>query len=277
MNSINSNTSSPGNPGELLQPIIELAEDAGRRILEIYKTEFSVEYKQDKSPVTNADFAAHNAIQAGIDILTPEIPFLSEESKSEAFEQCKSWNLYWLADPLDGTREFVRRNGNFSVNIALIQNNRPVLGVIHIPVSGVNYFAAMNCGAYKSTATHEIPVRIHTQKKSRNPPVIIISRSRRGGRLEKFLRQVGPHESLRMGSSIKSCMVAEGKADIYPCLGPTSEWDTAAAQCIIEEAGGRMVDTNGQPLRYNTKNSLINPPFLACGDREKDWARYIQD
>jgi 3'(2'), 5'-bisphosphate nucleotidase len=262
---------------ELLQPVIALAEDAGRRILEIYKTEFSVEYKADKSPVTDADYAAHNAIQAGLDILTPDIPLLSEESNPDVFEHRRSWGQYWLADPLDGTREFVKRNGNFSVNIALIQNNRPVLGVIHIPVSRVNYFACSNNGAFKIAANQEIPLPIHTRKSTHKPPTIIISRSRRGGRLEKFLLQVGPHEPLRMGSSIKSCMVAEGKADLYPCLGPTSEWDTAAAQCIIEEAGGRLVSTSGEALRYNTKESLINPSFLAYGDPDKDWTRYIQD
>jgi 3'(2'), 5'-bisphosphate nucleotidase len=258
----------------VLEPVIDLTRDAGRRILEIYETDFEVAHKADHTPVTAADWAAHNAIAAGLDVLAPQWPVLSEEAPDIAFEERRAWHTYWLVDPLDGTREFVRRSGQFSVNIALVHDQRPVLGVVHMPISGATYFARAGQPAFKQDAGH-LPRPIRARTRLHQPPVVAISRLRHGSRLERFLNHLGPHETYSMGSSLKSCLVAEGTADLYPCLGPTSEWDTAAAQCIVEQAGGLITDTNMQPLRYNTKDSLLNPEFFAFGDRSEDWSKFL--
>jgi 3'(2'), 5'-bisphosphate nucleotidase len=259
----------------LTDALVGLSSDAGDRAMEYYQSSFTVEHKPDSTPVTEADYAAHEAIVAGLDILTPGVPVLSEEEPDVRFEQRRTWSQYWLVDPLDGTREFIRRNGQFSVNIALIEDHRPVIGVIHVPVSGVTYLAFRNGGAYKQHRGH-IPVPIHTHVPLRKPPVVAVSRARRGARLERFLRQVGPHETVAMGSSLKSCLVAEGIADVYASFGPTSEWDTAAAQCVLEEAGGTLTDTDMQPLRYNLRESLVNPSFFASGDPAERWDRFLE-
>lgn len=258
----------------LLGPVIALAEDAGHRILEIYETDFDVTHKSDNSPLTEADMAAHNAIDAGLAILTPELPILSEESAHIPFSERSTWQRYWLVDPLDGTREFVKRNGEFTVNIALIDNHEPVLGVIYTPVSGVTYYAARGYGAYKKLP-QGVPERIHTREKQPGRVMVAGSRSHSGDSLHAFLGRIGDYDIISMGSSLKSCLVAEGRADIYPRLGPTSEWDTAAAQCIVEEAGGRVTELDRTPLRYNTKDSLLNPHFLVSGDPNYDWTRFL--
>ena len=258
----------------LLEPVIALAEDAGHRILEIYETDFDVTHKTDNSPLTAADMAAHNAIDAGLAILTPDLPILSEESAHIPFSERSTWTRYWLVDPLDGTREFVKRNGEFTVNIALIDNHEAILGVIYTPVSGLTYYAARGCGAYKKTP-EGTPERIHTRPKQSGHAMVAGSRSHRGDSLNAFLGRIGDYDIISMGSSLKSCLVAEGKADIYPRLGPTSEWDTAAAQCIVEEAGGRVTELDLTPLRYNTKDSLLNPHFLVFGDPKYDWTRFL--
>jgi 3'(2'), 5'-bisphosphate nucleotidase len=258
----------------LINDIIEIATEAGKRIMEVYDTDFDVVTKDDSSPLTQADMAAHDTIIAGLSRLTPELPILSEESASIPFAERASWNRYWLVDPLDGTREFIKRNGEFTVNIALIDDHESVLGVIYTPVTGVTYYAARGAGAFKQTPDSEA-VAIHARKKSPDSTIVAGSRSHRGDSLEAFLSRIGDYEILSMGSSLKSCLVAEGSADIYPRLGPTSEWDTAAAQCIVEEAGGRLTKTDMQPLRYNTKDSLLNPHFLVVGDPDYDWGQYL--
>ncbi|HHH49308.1 MAG TPA: 3'(2'),5'-bisphosphate nucleotidase [Gammaproteobacteria bacterium] len=262
------------NPSELLNDIIDLAADAGERILEVYQTDFDITQKEDDSPLTAADMAAHNAIVAGLSILTPELPILSEESAKIPFEERKQWQTYWLVDPLDGTREFIKRNGEFTVNIALIDRHESILGVIYAPVSGLTYYAARGHGAYKRIKDGEA-TRIHTRKKEPGRTTVAGSRSHRGDSLKAFLAHIGEHDIVSMGSSLKSGLVAEGKADIYPRLGPTSEWDTAAAHCIVDEAGGRITKTDLSPLRYNTKESLLNPEFLAVGDPDYDWVRFL--
>ena len=258
----------------LLQPIVALARQAGDRILEIYGSEFSVEQKADNSPLTDADMASHHTIVDGLALLTPDIPVLSEESASLPYSERSSWNRYWLVDPLDGTREFVKRNGEFTVNIALIDEGVPVLGVVHVPVTGVSYLACRGRGAMKQEAD-EVPVAIQVRKPGDGPVMVVGSRSHRGDSLIRFLDKLGEHEMVGMGSSLKICLVAEGVADIYPRLGPTSEWDTAAAQCVVEQAGGYVTDTDMQPLRYNTKDSLLNPFFLVFGDNSRDWSQYL--
>jgi len=273
------NNDSIGNSDSLTQNIIQLAVLAGQRIMDVYGTDFDVEKKADDSPLTAADMAAHNTIVDGLTKLTPNLPILSEESASIPFTERNQWQRYWLVDPLDGTREFCKRNGEFTVNIALIDNHDAVLGVIYTPVTGVTYYASRDTGAFKITLnddkSHEDAIAIQSRNKTPNSTIIAGSRSHRGDSLKAFLGRVGEHEIISMGSSLKSCLVAEGLADIYPRLGPTSEWDTAAAQCIVEEAGGCIVQTDGQSLKYNTKDSLLNPHFLAIGDPSFDWRRYL--
>ncbi len=260
--------------GKLLQPVIAIAREAGKKILEIYDGNFSVKHKPDESPVTEADIAAHHVIIDGLKALTPELPVLSEESAGDIpFGERARWHCYWLVDPLDGTREFIKRNGEFTVNIALIEGHAPVLGVIHAPVSGICYFASRRCGAYRQEKG-EGPQQIHSRA-TRETPVIAVSRSRCNPRHERLLEKIGAHEVVAVGSSLKSCLVAEGSADLYARLGPTSEWDTAAAQCIVEQAGGHITDTRMQPLGYNTKPSLLNPDFFVFGATWRDWSRYL--
>ena len=257
---------------DLLPPVIELAETAGERILAIYETEFDVTHKGDASPLTAADLAAHEAIVEGLSRLTPHWPVLSEESAHIPFTERRTWYRYWLVDPLDGTREFVKRNGEFTVNIALIEDHRSVLGVIQVPVSGLVYHAARGLGAFKREPGQK-SAAIHSRPLPEEGPIVVAgSRSHGNPKLERFLAALGREtEVFPMGSSLKSCLVAEGKADLYARLGPTSEWDTAAAQAIVEEAGGVVVDLGGEPLAYNTKDSLLNPSFLVAGDPSVDW------
>jgi len=259
---------------KLLQPVIAIARTAGEQILEIYHRGFSITRKADQSPVTEADIAAHHAIVDGLKALTPELPVLSEESASGIpFGERARWHCYWLVDPLDGTREFIKRNGEFTVNIALVERHTAVLGVIHAPVSGVCYFASRRCGAYRQKRG-EAPQRIHSGV-TREIPIVAASRSRSNPRHERLLENIGAHRVITVGSSLKSCLVAEGSADLYARLGPTSEWDTAAAQCIVEQAGGHITDTRMRPLSYNTKPSLINPDFFVFGATWRDWSRYL--
>jgi len=259
----------------LTSQVIEISKLAGEKILNVYATDFDVEHKDDRSPLTAADMAAHDVIENGLGELTPTIPVFTEESAKIPFEERSKWNRYWLVDPLDGTREFVKRNGEFTVNIALIDNHKPVLGVVYVPVTGICYYGCAGQGAFKM-ANGKSPDRIQTRKWKEGRTVVAGSRSHRGDSLEAFLANLGDYEILSMGSSLKTCLVAEGAADVYPRLGPTSEWDTAAAQCIIEEAGGCLTDTKMQPLRYNTKESLLNPHFFAYGDPTKDWSKYLE-
>ena len=257
-----------------LEDIIRLSITAGHRIMEVYNTDFDVVQKSDDSPVTAADMAAHHTIVDGLAELTPDIPVLSEESAKIPFEERSQWQKYWLVDPLDGTREFVKRNGEFTVNIALIDNHQSVLGVIYTPVTGELYYAERGTGAYKKLPDGE-PVKISCRNKEPQSTIIAGSRSHLGDSLIRFLERVGEYEMIPMGSSLKSCLVAEGRADISPRLGPTSDWDTAAAQCIVEEAGGVLTTTDMKPMRYNTKDSLLNPHFLVIGDPDFDWVRFL--
>lgn len=242
--------------------------------MEVYDSEFAVSHKEDNSPLTEADMAAHDTIIEGLAQLTPDLPVLSEEAASIPFSERSSWDRYWLVDPLDGTREFVKRNGEFTVNIALIENHEATLGVIYSPVKEITYFAARGFGAWRKLPGQE-PGQIHTRDKPANHTMVAGSRSHRGDSLNAFLEQLGNYEIISMGSSLKSCLVAEGSADIYPRFGPTSEWDTAAAQCIVEEAGGSITTIDLKPLRYNTKDSLLNPHFVVIGDPDYRWSDYL--
>ncbi|MDH3916295.1 MAG: 3'(2'),5'-bisphosphate nucleotidase CysQ [Chromatiales bacterium] len=264
------------NPNELIEPVLEIAREAGRQILEIYGRDFDVESKADDSPLTEADMASHRAIVAGLTKLTPEIPLLSEESAEIPFEERRSWNEYWLIDPLDGTKEFIKRNGEFTVNIALIRDGKPVLGVVHVPVKDTDYYGAEGLGAFRKIGA-AAPAPIKATSETGSPVRVVGSRSHRGESLDAYLERLGAHEMVPMGSSLKLCLVAAGDADVYPRLGLTCEWDTAAAQGVVEAAGGRVVDLDGKTLRYNTKDEYLNPFFIVFGDGSRDWTAYLSD
>ncbi len=256
-----------------VERVIEIARRAADAILAVYNTDFAVEHKEDRSPLTAADMASHHSIVQGLAELTPDLPLLSEESATIPFEERRRWPRFWLVDPLDGTREFIKRNGEFTVNIALVEGHRPVLGVVHVPVSRVTYFG-QNGQAFRQRGD-EPPTPIRVSPRHQRPVRVAGSRSHAGDSLQRFLENLGDHVILSMGSSLKLCLVAEGSADIYPRLGPTSEWDTAAAEAVVVAAGGRVTDTRLQPLAYNARESLLNPHFLVFGDTSVDWRQFL--
>ena len=258
----------------LLNQALGLAREAGIEIMRVYSNGFDVSEKSDKTPVTTADLAAHNFIVGGLSTLSPHYPVLSEESECIPFSERQTWPTYWLIDPLDGTREFIRRSDEFTVNIALVHAHQPILGVVHAPALNDTYYAARSLGAYKQSGDAP-PHPIHVKKLGTRKPVVAGARSHSGTRLANFLENIGPHKHISMGSALKSCLVAEGAADLYVRLGPTSEWDTAAAQCVVEEAGGQVTDTDMQSLAYNTKDSLLNPHFFVFGAESRDWSQFL--
>ncbi|MDH3364369.1 MAG: 3'(2'),5'-bisphosphate nucleotidase CysQ, partial [Gammaproteobacteria bacterium] len=213
---------------------------------------------------------------AGLQRLTPDLPIISEESGLPDFEERRQWFRYWLIDPLDGTKEFVSRNGEFTVNIALIEKNRPVFGVVHVPVYGKTYIGCEGVGAILRDG-HQPPQTIRVAAESREPVRVVGSRSHRGASLDAYLAALGPHDMVPMGSSLKFCVVAEGGADLYPRLGPTSEWDTAAAQAVVEQAGGRVVTLDGKAMTYNAKPDILNPHFFVIGASDRDWLALLGD
>jgi len=261
----------------LLPEVIELSKQAGSSIMTVYQqgAGMEVQRKDDNSPLTQADLAAHHIITQGLEALTPEYPVISEESASIPFSVRQQWRTYWLVDPLDGTREFIKRNGEFTVNIALIDDHRPVLGVVYAPALNLLFYAASGRGAFRQMRS-QAPQIIHSRAFDPTQVTVAGSRSHGDTRLLGFLDRIGPHMLISMGSSLKICLVAEGRADIYPRLGPTCEWDTAAAQCVLEEAGGMLADIERRPFRYNTKDSLLNPEFFATGAMSPDWAQFIE-
>ncbi len=257
-----------------IRQINQIAREAGQAILEVYQQDFQVSEKEDLSPLTQADLASHRIITGALARLTPEIPVLSEESAFVPWEKRREWSRYWLVDPLDGTREFVKRNGEFTVNIALVEEHRPVLGVVHAPVLDTTWYGEPGKGAFRQQGDQQ-PEPIRVTVPHADPIRVAGSRSHAGDSLKRFLERLGDYEIVSMGSSLKLCLVAEGRADIYPRLGPTSEWDTAAAQAVVEAAGGQVTDTELRPLEYNRKESLLNPHFLVFGDTGVDWKAYL--
>ena len=259
---------------------VNIARDAGEAILSIYDTDFTVEEKADRSPLTDADLASHNLIIERLTALTPDIPVLSEESPKLSFEERFSWQTYWLVDPLDGTREFVKRNGEFTVNIALIHQHQSIVGVINVPVPGVDYYAWHGGGCFKAENKGEAKA-IAVKKLDDTQLIIAGSRSHGSEMMQQYMANLGTKwddvKKLSMGSSLKFCLVAEGSSDLYPRLGPTSEWDSAAAHCIVVQAGGYITKTDMSPLEYNTKDSLLNPFFFVFGDNSHDWSQYLEE
>ena len=260
---------------KLLEDIETLAASAGSAIMEVYnRGEVKSVLKADDSPLTEADMASHRVIVEGLSALTPSLPVLSEESDGIPYGERESWTDYWLVDPLDGTKEFLKRNGEFTVNIALVSGDRPVLGVVAAPAMGVSFSAARGLGAHRYEQDGRVPIEVASGEGSGKVRVAA-SRSHRGELLDGFLDRIGEHECVSMGSSLKLCMVAEGRADIYPRLGPTMEWDTAAAHAVVNEAGGRVTDLDGMELKYN-KPDLHNPFFIVSAAPSR-WTAYINE
>ncbi|MYL22824.1 3'(2'),5'-bisphosphate nucleotidase CysQ [Halomonas alkaliantarctica] len=251
-----------------LDDVERIAREAGDAIMTVYAREFSVEEKEDKSPLTEADRAAHEIIVRELNALPEGIPVLSEED-TELFEGPDEKGRYWLVDPLDGTKEFIKRNDEFTVNIALIEQGKPVLGVVVAPALGTAYLAAEGLGATKVDpfgTRHTLQVA--GRPETTTPWRVVGSRSHPSPYLTEWLNTLGEHEMLPMGSSLKLCVIAEGKADVYPRLGPTCLWDTGAAQAVVEQAGGRVETLQGEPLSYATPSKKLNPHFVVWGHRD---------
>lgn len=245
-----------------IQKIVAIARDAGDAIMKIYETEFTVEYKDDATPLTEADREAHTIIAEGLNGLRVQLPVISEEGKTIAYDERKSWEYFWMVDPLDGTKEFVQRNEEFTVNIALIHRDFPVLGVVYAPATGELYWAKQGEGAFKNHQRLPLYINAAPQKLLR----VVASKSHGNAETQNFIDQLGKTtetvESMSRGSSLKLCMVAEGSADIYPRMGPTMEWDTAAADAIVRESGKNVNEyPSKRALLYN-KMDLLNGWFI---------------
>jgi len=260
---------------ECLRQVCWIARQAGQVIMEIYAScEFEVSYKADNSPVTVADLKADALISEQLQSLG-SIPVLSEETAAaHPYGERLQWSRYWLVDPLDGTKGFINKNDFFTVNIALIDANAAVLGVIYAPAMQQLFYAVKGHGAFRQNGDSK-PRTISVCAQLRDKPVVAVSRAHINVPTKNLLKKIGPHELVRADSSLKCCLVADGSADLYLRVGPTCEWDTAAGQCIVEEAGGVLSDYDEQPLRYNTKDSLINPPFVVHGPASPEWRPFV--
>ena len=279
-----------------INSLVLLARAAGDAIMDVYKSaEFGVEHKADESPVTRADIAAHDIIAAGLPRLL-DLPIISEEAPVPSASERQAWGRYWLVDPLDGTKEFILRSGEFTVNIALIEEGIPVLGVVHLPAQQTTYLgvarqlSADYGGAWKYQQDYpatRIHVRSLAQARDDNALVVLASHRHGTGAVNQLVEQLrgrwpGAVQLSNAGSSLKFCRIAEGVADFYPRLAPTSEWDTAAAQAVLQAAGGAVVNAEEssaawlKPLVYNGKDTIINPDFYALGDVNLDWSALLK-
>ncbi|MCT4707923.1 3'(2'),5'-bisphosphate nucleotidase CysQ [Enterobacteriaceae bacterium H11S18] len=243
----------------MLESICQLAREAGAAIMQVYDGEMplAATQKSDDSPVTAADLAAHGIIMQGLTALTPDVPVLSEEDP-QGWELRQKWSRYWLVDPLDGTKEFLKRNGEFTVNIALIEKGKAVMGVVYAPVLNIMYSAAEGKAWKEESGTrHQIQVR------DARPPLVVVSRSHSDtdSELKEYLQQIGEHQTTAIGSSLKFCLVADGQAQLYPRFGPTNIWDTAAGHAVAVAAGAHVHDWQGKPLDYTPRESFLNPGF----------------
>ncbi len=250
-----------------IEQLIQIARDAGHAILGIYDTEYVIVNKEDHSPLTDADRASHEVIMQGLRELDPTIPVMSEEGSHTSYEERQDWRIFWLVDPLDGTKEFIKKNGEFTVNLALIEGNYPIFGLIHVPVTGMTYVGTPS-GAYLLDSNNQ-RTDIHVTAPRDHEITIVESRSHPSPEGELWMaslqRSYATIHRIEKGSSLKLCAVADGSAHVYPRLGPTMEWDIAAGQAIIEAAGGQVVDLQGQRFAYNKEN-LLNGHFIACGN-----------
>lgn len=252
----------------IIESLIKISKDAGAAILEIYNSASDIEIvsKEDNSPLTKADRAANAVIVAGLEKLEFQFPIISEENKLVEYKDRKDYKYYWLVDPLDGTKEFIKRNGEFTVNIALIKGNQPVMGFVYAPVLDKMYYAVKNEGAFiiENGVKSTLKAPQFTMKdKSLN---VVCSRSHLNEGTQKFIDALTEPERVSKGSSLKFLLIASGEAHLYPRLAPTMEWDTGAAQIVLEEAGGKVINNEtGLPLAYNKEN-LLNPFFVAYGN-----------
>ncbi len=247
---------------------------AGQQVLDIYARDFAVATKDDKSPLTEADMASHHALVALLEAEAPGVPILSEESGEIPYESRRSWQRYWLIDPLDGTKEFIKKNGEFTLNVALIEEGVPVFGIVHAPVLNTTWLGQQGQGAWKQENGGALdPIRVRPLPEPEQEAWHVVgSRSHGSKEFEAFRAGLPAHECVSMGSSLKLCLVAEGKADLYPRLAPTSEWDTAAAQAVVTAAGGQVLNAHTlEPLRCNQQVSVLNPFFIVCGQRDERW------
>lgn len=259
---------------EQQQILLDGLRAAAEQVLTIYRRDFTVETKTDESPLTEADMAAHHALVALLGEHFPQWPVLSEESESVPFAKRSQWHRYWLVDPLDGTKEFVKRSGEFTLNVALSEEGVPVFGIVMAPALETAWWGQVGEGAWKQVANGQAQAIAVRQLPAPEdvPWKIVGSRSHGAAAFESFCQGLPAHERVSMGSSIKLCLVAEGHADLYPRLAPTCEWDTAAAQAIVNAAGGQVLDAHTlQPLRCNQQESLLNPDFIVCNQRDSRW------
>lgn len=252
--------------------ISDIARLAGDEIMSVYRQDFSVTDKADASPLTQADLAAHRCIVSLLPDISPEMPILSEESADIDWSTRQRWDRYWLVDPLDGTREFIKRNGEFTVNIALIERGEAVLGVVYAPALEWLWVGGRELEARWFHGGKQGEAKV---AKAVSPLRVAASRSHRDETTQAYLDRIGAVDTVGLGSSLKFCRIATGDIDLYPRFGPTSEWDTAAAQAVLEAAGGGVFTVDGKPLRYNHKESLLNPHFIAVGDRQITWQDWL--
>ena len=260
----------------LLNIALDTAKKAGVEIMKYYQRgNFTSQFKEDNSPVTSADIAANDMIMAQLKSLTPDIPIISEEVGAVDFQQRKHWQRYWLLDPIDGTGEFILGSSDFAVNIALIENGWPTIGVIHAPDHQITYYAHKKLGAFKDNGLKSAQINVAKYNPNR-PVVVAISRRQELNLMNQYLNKNIDYEHISLGScSLKNCLVAEGSADCYLRIGPTGEWDTGASHCIVEQAGGQILDSEFNPLSYNHRQSLMNPDFITLGDQNFPWGKII--
>ena len=270
-------------PTDSISSLLDIAKSAaqaaGKVVMEIYDSgDYKSYQKDDDSPVTSADYKANEVILAILKRKTPHIPIMSEESDNGALDERKDWHRYWLIDPIDGTQEFIARSGDFAVNIALVEDNQPVIGVIYWPPGETLYFASKGHGAFKESRTEN--KRIHVRKfdhPEQDPVMIAISRRQARENVMRSMSDHRTYQTYPTGScSLKSCFIAEGKADVFLRLGVTGEWDTGASQCIVSEAGGNILAHDFSPLSYNERNSVTNPDFIVMGDQRVNWQTIVK-
>lgn len=270
-----------------LEQLNQLCLQAGEAIMAVYQQgEIDVQAKADSSPLTEADLAAHRILSRGLPDILANTPVLSEEGELPSFTERQNWQRYWLVDPLDGTKEFINRNGEFTVNVALIENGRPIAGVVYVPVQNIGYSALIQDGQSFATKwqgqnTQAITSRSLNGRGSAGEPMVVVGSRRHGAEaldslIESLKSKMGQVELQSMGSSLKLCLVAEGQADLYPRLAPTCEWDTAAAHAIVIAAGGEVYGPDLKPLQYNQKDSLLNPNFYVVADPQQDWSALLE-
>jgi len=246
----------------VLPDVIKVADEASDKVLHIYQSDFKVNYKADDSPITAADTAAHEIITRGLRRISRDIPILSEEGKDIPWEERKHWRRFWLVDPVDGTKDFTQRTGEFTVNIAMIEDGEPVMGVVIAPALRKAYWGVVGEGAHMRDRTG----RVHRLRVAEPKDVkrVVASKNHLNAETRAFIDKLGEHELVQAGSSLKFCRIAEGHADIYPRMGPTCEWDTGAAQAVLAAAGGKVQTVDGKPLKYG-KQDVLNPYFIAAG------------